>query len=180
MSIFSFAAHGLTTKGTDGPLHKAHCQWLRNHNSSDRRNAEHPSPHTLPPPSPALPPWLTGFWVAELLTGICRPLSAEVPHPWGSGIDLVIQGQLGWVQPVGDIQVAPFTHHKAAPCGWTEKKTATFSPILGYRCVSLLMLQASNTDRWARAIPHPSLPVLTCLHTFTEHLHCVSHGVSSQ
>lgn len=67
--------------------------------------------------------WLTSFWVTELFTGICCPLSTEISHPWGGGIDLVVQGQLGRIEPVRDIQVASFTHHKAAPCGWTESNS---------------------------------------------------------
>lgn len=57
---------------------------------------------------------LTCVLVTQLLTGISGPLSTQVSHPGGCGIDLIVQGQLGWVKPIRDVQVAPLTHNEAA------------------------------------------------------------------
>lgn len=52
--------------------------------------------------------------VTQLLTGIGGPLSTEVSHPGGCGIDLIVEGELGWIKPVGDVQVAALAHNEAA------------------------------------------------------------------
>lgn len=57
---------------------------------------------------------LTCLLVTQLFTGIGGPLATEISHPGRRGIDLIIKGQLGWVQPVGDVQVAPLAHNEAA------------------------------------------------------------------
>lgn len=67
------------------------------------------------------PASLTCVLVTQLLAGIGGPLSTEVSHPGGRGIDLVVQGQLGWVKPVRDVQVAPLAHNEAAAWGEWEK-----------------------------------------------------------
>lgn len=60
------------------------------------------------------PASLTCLLVTQLFTGISGPLSTEVSHPGGRGIDLIVEGQLGWIKPVGDVQVAPLAHNEAA------------------------------------------------------------------
>lgn len=60
------------------------------------------------------PASLTCLLVTQLLTGIGGPLATQVSHPGGRGIDLIVQGQLGWIKPVGDVQVAPLAHNEAA------------------------------------------------------------------
>lgn len=68
------------------------------------------------------PASITCVLVTQLLTGISGPLSTEVSHPGGRGIDLVVQGQLSWVKPVRDVQVAPLAHNEAAAWGEWGKK----------------------------------------------------------
>lgn len=67
------------------------------------------------------PASLTCVLVTQLLAGVGGPLPTEVSHPGGRGIDLVVQGQLGWVKPVRDVQVAPLAHNEAAAWGEWEK-----------------------------------------------------------
>lgn len=92
-----------------------------------RSTANNPSPSHLQAfqglhSSPAS---LTCFLVTQLFTGISGPLSAEVSHPGRRGIDLIVQGQLGWIKPVGDVQVAPLAHNEAA--AWRVGKKSVLS-----------------------------------------------------
>ena len=57
---------------------------------------------------------LTCVLFANLLTRLGGPLPAEVLDPLLRGrVGLIVQGQLGWVEPVGHIQEAAHAHDKA-------------------------------------------------------------------
>lgn len=57
---------------------------------------------------------LTRVLLTDLLTGFRRPLAAEVLDPLRGWVGLGVEGQLGRIQPVGDVQEAAHAHHKAA------------------------------------------------------------------
>lgn len=57
---------------------------------------------------------LTCVLLTDLLAGFRRPLAAEVLDPLRGGVGLVVEGELGRIQPVGDVQEAARAHHKTA------------------------------------------------------------------
>lgn len=57
---------------------------------------------------------LTCVLLTDLLAGFRRPLAAEVLDPLRGGVGLVVEGELGRIQPIGDVQEAAHAHHKTA------------------------------------------------------------------
>lgn len=58
----------------------------------------------------------TCILITQLFTGFGGPLTAVVSHPLTGGVRLIVQGQSGWIQPVGDVQITSHTDNKTAPC----------------------------------------------------------------
>lgn len=58
----------------------------------------------------------TCILIAELFAGFGGPLTAVVSHPLTGRVRLIVQGQSGWIQPVGDVQITSHTDNKTAAC----------------------------------------------------------------
>lgn len=49
----------------------------------------------------------TCLWVALVLTWVQEASSTQLTEPWSTGVLLMVQQDLSWVQPVRGIQLAP-------------------------------------------------------------------------
>lgn len=66
---------------------------------------------------------LTCVLIANLLAGLGGPLAAVVLDPLCGRVGLIVEGQLGRVQPIRNIQEAAHADHKTA--SWKEKENKT-------------------------------------------------------